>query len=168
MRQDRENGEKIFQNQEKAFPEASMTNVKVLAKEVRILSRYRERMNHQGYGGISTPYDAIYDWQKRDPRSLCSLDYKFHCTLDYKRRRYSFDFFTASITNEPTAEETLDWLLYCASLAEQTFEEFCFKCGYDTDNRRAEQVWNEYQKIAENLKRLFGKDYESLREGTKS
>lgn len=117
--------------------------LKALARKVRIESTH----------GAKLDYDKQDDWQ----RSANG----YRCTLRYKGRRYSFDFWQGvAHTEDPTAENCLDCLLSDAQGGDQAFEDFCGDFGYDTDSRKAERLWRACQKTAREMRRLLGEDYE--------
>jgi len=116
-----------------------------LAKGLRITVKY----------GANLDYEKQDEWQQRA--------HGYHCTLKYKGRQYSFDFWQGeAITEEPTAEGTLECLLSDAQAGSQDFEEFCGDMGYDTDSRKAERTWKACQKVSEGMQRLLGDDYETF------
>lgn len=122
-----------------------MTRLKNLAKKVRMTAEYGARLD----------YDKRDDWQKQ------ATDWR--CTLHYKARRYSFDFFQGpAISHEPEVEDCLDCLLSDASAGEQSFEEFCSEFGYDADSRKAERIHKACEKTARQMRRLLGDDFEAF------
>jgi hypothetical protein len=105
--------------------------------------------------GASIPWDQQDEWQ-RNANS-------YRCTLHYKGRRYSFDYWQGiGISHDPRVDDVLDSLLSDAQGGGQTFEDFCMEFGYDPDSRKAERIWRACQLVAKNMKRLLGKDYESF------
>jgi len=99
------------------------------------------------------------DWDSQDEWQQNANGYR--CTLHYKRRQYTFDFWQGvGHSEDPTAEGCLECLLSDAFSGADDFEEFCANMGYDSDSRRAERIWRQCHKVAENLKRLLGDDYE--------
>lgn len=121
-----------------------MTTLKELAKRCRIATKY----------GASLPWDRQDEWQRNSN--------SYRCTLRYRGRQYSFDFFMgAAIRGEPTAEDTLGCLLSDAT-ADPDFESFCREFGYDTDSRKAEKIHTSCLKTREALERLLGDDFEAF------
>ena len=119
--------------------------LKDLAKKVRMTAEYGARLD----------YDQRDDWQKT------ATDWR--CTLRYRGRRYSFDFFQGpAICREPDVEGCLDCLLSDASAGEQSFEEFCSEFGYDPDSRKAERIHKACVKVAQGLRRMLGDDFETF------
>jgi len=101
------------------------------------------------------PWDQQDEWQ-RNANS-------YRCTTHYKGRRYSFDYWQGiGISHDPRVDDVLDSLLSDAQAGEQTFEDFCADFGYDSDSRKAEKIWRACQRVAKNMKRLLGKDYETF------
>lgn len=116
-----------------------------LAKGVRIAVGY----------DVRTPFEEQDDWQQKANG--------YRCTLHYKGRRYSFDFWQGrGIQGQPTVEGTLECLLSDAQSADNgtTFEDFCLEMGYDADIRKAEKIYKACKRVAESLKRLLRDDYE--------
>lgn len=124
----------------------STNTLQQLARKVRLTSEY---------GKASLPYEKRDEWQQK------AHDYR--CTLRYQGRQYAFDYFMGpGCTDEPDTEGTLDCLLSDSQAGEQSFEEFCSEFGYDEDSRKAERTWVACQKVAKNMRRLFGDDYETF------
>jgi hypothetical protein len=105
--------------------------------------------------GAHMPYDKQDEWQQQANG--------YHCTLKYKGRQYSFDFWQGTgITHAPTAEGCLECLLSDSAGADNTFEDFCSEFGYDTDSRKAERIYKQCQEVRENMERLLGDDFETF------
>lgn len=58
----------------------------------------------------------------------------------------------------PTAEEVLECLRSDACTDGDTFEEFCFSLGYDSDSRKAEKSYKAAQRQTDKLRRFLGAD----------
>ena len=87
----------------------------------------------------------------------------YRCTLQYKGRQYSFDFFQGyGIEHDPDVDGVLDCLLSDSQAGGQTFEEFCGDFGYDPDSRKAEATHKACVKVLENMQRLLGDDFETF------
>ena len=56
----------------------------------------------------------------------------------------------------PTAADLLHCLVLDASCAENTFEEWCSELGYDTDSRKAEEIYNQCRKQTRDAMRVLG------------
>lgn len=103
---------------------------------------------------------AKLDWAKQSEWQQEATGYR--CTLKYKGRQYSFDFWQGpAISRDPDAAGCLDCLLSDAQGGRQSFEDFCGEFGYDTDSRSAEQTHKACEKVAEGLERLFGDEFET-------
>lgn len=65
-------------------------------------------------------------------------------------------------SKQPTASDVLGCLCADASGVDsgESFEDYCATFGYDTDSRRAEQSYNECQRIALQLRGLLGEHYD--------
>jgi hypothetical protein len=121
------------------------TRLKTLAGKVGIVCRYGAKMG----------YEHQDEWQQR-----CN---GYRCTIKYQGRRYSFDFWQGvAFTDDPTAEGCLDCLLSDAQAGEQSFEEFCSEWGYDEDSRKAERTHGACQRVAREMRRLLGDDFETF------
>lgn len=106
-------------------------------------------------GDVQTPYEKQDEWQQNANG--------YRCTLKYKGRKYSFDFWHGvAINSDPTAEGCLECLLSDAHGADNTFEDFCGEFGYDTDSRKAERIYKACIKVRENMERLLGDDFEAF------
>ncbi len=66
------------------------------------------------------------------------------------------------ITQDPTARGVLECFLSDASSADQAFEDWAGDYGYDTDNRKAYETFQQVQKQTENLRRIFGADWDRV------
>lgn len=64
----------------------------------------------------------------------------------------------------PTRDEVLGSLASDCSLGEQTFRDFCGDLGYDTDSRKALATWEACNNMVDDLRRLFGGDYQAFTE----
>ena len=58
----------------------------------------------------------------------------------------------------PIAEEVLECLCSDACTDGDTFEEFCFSLGYDSDSRKAEKTYKAVQRHTDKLRRFLGAD----------
>ena len=58
----------------------------------------------------------------------------------------------------PTAEGVLECLRSDAYTDGDTFEEFCFSLGYDSDSRKAEKLYKAVQRQTDKLRRFLGAD----------
>ncbi len=56
----------------------------------------------------------------------------------------------------PDADSLIDCLRMDAQSGEDSFEDFCGNCGYDTDSRTAEQTWRACQEAGRKLRGLLG------------
>jgi hypothetical protein len=84
----------------------------------------------------------------------------YRVTFTYDGRTMSTDYWQGSaITSDPDANSVMACLVSDAMMSGYTFEDFCSELGYDSDSRRAEQIWKACRKIDEQLHRLFGADY---------
>lgn len=90
----------------------------------------------------------------------------FKVTLRAKGKQLSTYFSQGyGIAGEPTAESVLEALAFDSAGIEnaRSFEEWASEYGYDTDSRRAEQIYKICEKQADKLKRFLGDElYEIL------
>ena len=122
--------------------ERTTERLKTLARKVKITVRY----------GAHLDWDKQEDWQRQAN--------SYHCTLRYKGRQYSFDYWCGvGIEREPDAETCLDSLLSDAQSGELSFEDFCGELGYDQDSRKAERIHNACHKASVSMQRLLGEDF---------
>lgn len=87
------------------------------------------------------------------------------CTLKMGRKRLTTYFSQGSAhTDEPTAADILNSLASDASGYEdaRSFEDWCSEYGYDTDSRKAENIYRTIGKQAKQLKQFLGDDYDTL------
>ncbi len=109
---------------------------------------------------LDVNYGAALDWDKQDEWQKNANGYR--CTLRYKGRRYTFDFWQGQAhTEDPTVVGVLECLLSDAS-AEEDFAAFCHEFGYDEDSRKAERIHKGCLKARENMRRLLGDDFETF------
>lgn len=119
--------------------------LKQLAKKVQLTSTF----------GAALDYDKQSDWQRNANG--------YRCTMKYKGRRYTFDFWQGvAITADPDAEGCLECLLSDAQGGEQSFHDFCGEFGYDEDSRKAEELHKACQATAKAMRRLLGADFETF------
>lgn len=64
----------------------------------------------------------------------------------------------------PTLPNVVHSLMRDAECANDTFADFCANCGYDTDSRRALDVYLACQGIGVKMRRLLGSEYEAIAE----
>ena len=105
--------------------------------------------------GAKLARDKQDEWQQRANG--------WRVTLTYKGRRMSVDYWMGSaIKGKPTSEAVLECLLSDACSGEESFEDFCANCGYDTDSRKAERIYRACQKNLKNVRRLLGDEFEAF------
>lgn len=80
--------------------------------------------------------------------------YIYKCTLKNANGSYTFKF-GQSIANEDTTPTAYDVLACLTKYDPGTFDNFCSEFGYDTDSRKAENVYKAVCKEYENVCRLF-------------
>lgn len=87
-------------------------------------------------------------------------------TLKYGGKQFTVPFYKGRGHGgaEPTTKEVLECLFSDASSAENArdFEDFASEFGYDSDSRNAEKIYRQCIRIADNLRRLFGSDYNRI------
>ena len=64
----------------------------------------------------------------------------------------------------PTAIQVIAVALLDASCAQGTFEDFCDMCGYDTDSRKALEMYLACQENGSKLRKLLGNSYDTFME----
>ena len=85
----------------------------------------------------------------------------FKSTLRMGKRQMTIIFSQGyGIQGEPTAASVLDCLASDAAGVEnaRSFEDWCGDYGYDTDSRKAENIFKACEKQAEKLKNFLGDD----------
>lgn len=60
----------------------------------------------------------------------------------------------------PTAADVLYCVISDANAGELSFEEFCADLGYDTDSRKAEQVWLSCREMVRPVREFLGPHFE--------
>ena len=124
--------------------DSTQKTLKQLAKKVRLSFDW----------GAKLDYDKQDKWQREANG--------YHCTLRYKGRQYSFDFWQGQgIASDPTAEGVLECLLSDSTVSDD-FADFCNEFGYDSDSRKAEKTHKACLKVGENTRRLLGDDFEAF------
>jgi len=102
-------------------------------------------------GGAKKPYEQRDDWQSN------AHDYRVRLTAH--GRRMELDFYMGQgIGIEPNAEDVLECLQSDSRVMGQDFEEWCIDLGYDTDSRKAEQIYRETDKQAHRVFRFMGRE----------
>ena len=106
--------------------------------------------------GNSVSFDSMDDWMRKS--------HPWTVQLRYKRRQFTFPFYTGQLHGEPTTFDAAYCVLSDASGIESSlgFEDWAEMYGYDTDSRKAERLYNECVRISRNMKRLLGDDYHSF------
>jgi hypothetical protein len=64
----------------------------------------------------------------------------------------------------PTAASVVACLMSDAQCGADTFEDFCSNCGYDTDSRRALDIYLTCQQTATAMRRMLRADFERVAE----
>ena len=65
---------------------------------------------------------------------------------------------------KPALSEVLDCLFAEASACGDSFENWCGDYGYDSDSRKALQIYHACQRNGDKLRRVLGSDYDELEE----
>jgi hypothetical protein len=105
--------------------------------------------------GVKTDWDKLDDWQKKA--------HPYTVKLKYDGRQMTIPFFMGQgLSHEPTDEDVIPCLMSDYKATDETFEEFCAEFGYDTDSRKAEQIYNQCVRNGKKLEKLFGSDLESV------
>ena len=70
-----------------------------------------------------------------------------------KVNNYEFNYFTGfGHINPPQYLDVLNCLYSDMQLGQETFQDFCDNCGYDTDSRKSLKMYLECQKTANKLR----------------
>jgi hypothetical protein len=112
--------------------------------------------------GARAPLEQQQDWQKEISGRRNTEGYS--CTLTYKKRRMTVDFWQGSAhRDEPTAKDVLECLLSDASVEDYNgFEDWASDMGFDEDSRKAEKIYRDVLTQTEKLKKLLGDDYDDF------
>ena len=103
---------------------------------------------------------AIYVGKKKAPWfSVCYNYYHHRVTVTYKKRSFTFDFWSSIANPEMRNRDDLSSALYC-SLADaiygmDDFRDFCLNLGYDDDSVMAHKIWKGCQRAAAKVARVF-------------
>lgn len=95
--------------------------------------------------------------------SWIDQSHPWRVTLVYRGRRLSTDFFQGmGHEKEPTAADVLSCLLSGVTSVEnaRSFEEWCGDLGFDTDSRKAEQMYKACEAMVPKLRRFLGDDFD--------
>jgi hypothetical protein len=86
--------------------------------------------------------------------------------VTYASREFSFKFFTGTGhgVTPPRPGDVLYSLQSDASMGDYSFVGFCLELGYDTDSRKAHNVWRACRRIRKGCARLFGADLDIFQE----
>lgn len=82
--------------------------------------------------------------------------------MRYQGRRFTFPFYTGLALGEPNTFDAAYCIIMDARLADQEFEDWCWELGYDSDSRRAEQIYRECVNTWHKLQRLFKRDFDEI------
>ena len=85
-------------------------------------------------------------------------------TVHCDDRGYSFDYWMGSGlgSRPPARDEVLDNLQSDCRFGDESFDDFCADLGYDTDSRRAYATWEACRDQMFEMRRLFGRHYETF------
>lgn len=98
-----------------------------------------------------------------NPEWLHSIAYIV--TLQYKRRKLTVPFYQGmAICKEPQAHDVIYCLISDAQSVENadSFEDWAFSLGYDTDSRKAEKIYKACVKNQQNIRRFLGTDFDKF------
>jgi hypothetical protein len=102
------------------------------------------------YGGA--PYRE--DWPDAHP---------YKVRLRYQGRKLTVPFYMGpALESEPSAADVLACLVSDVYAGEQTFEDFAYDMGFDTDSRKAEATWRACAKLAPRVRRFLGERFEDF------
>ncbi len=113
--------------------------------------------------GARVRADVHYEDTRRDPDGW--EHHLYTVTLRYQGRKMTTEFRTGiGWTEEPTASDVLESLLSDAAgidiLADGgSFEDWAGDYGYDSDSRKAEEIYHAVVKQTKKLHTLLGSDY---------
>lgn len=99
-------------------------------------------------GGRTLPARAPKNW--RDDRAIDAVSFRKAWFADKRSAR------------TPELADVIGCLLSCSSGAEQSFEAWASDLGYDTDSRKAYEIWQAERGNQLGLRVLFGSDYDRL------
>ena len=87
---------------------------------------------------------------------------KYYWTLQRNGFRVTGEFYQSVYgTQKGEKPNEYDLLSCLCKYNPETFEDFCKKFGYDTDSRKALEIWKEEKRIYKGLCRVFGSDTET-------
>jgi hypothetical protein len=102
-------------------------------------------------GDAKKPWDKRNEWQRNANG--------FRVRMTAHGRRMELDFYMGQgIGREPNAEDVLECLQSDSRVMGQDFEEWCSDLGYDTDSRKAEQIYRETDKQTRRVFRFMGRE----------
>lgn len=92
----------------------------------------------------------------------------YRCVLKRGRRSMTVPFSMGSAhTKPPRIDEVLNALASDSDGANELFESWCNELGYDSDSRKAEQIFNTCRRQAKRLRQFLGEQaYDQLLYGT--
>lgn len=105
------------------------------------------------------------EWGEPNPDFPQADAYKV--TLQYKRRKLSVPFYQGkAICKEPQAHDVIYCLISDAQSVENadSFEDWAFSLGYDTDSRKAEKIYKACVKNQQSIRRFLGTDFDLFAE----
>lgn len=99
------------------------------------------------------------DWSNGQPEN------NWRVTVRYRKRQLTTDYFGGILITNPEAHEVLGSLLMDSDVEyENSFEDWAESYGYDTDSRRAENIYKECKINASKTRQLLGLDFDKFRE----
>lgn len=105
---------------------------------------------------------CTYGANKKPPTWEAAHSYRV--TLRFEGRQLSTDFHQgAAHTKEPTAADVLSCLISDASSGDSgSFGDFCCDFGYDTDSRKAFDLYMACRKVNKRLRHFLGDSFETF------
>lgn len=86
--------------------------------------------------------------------------------ITHNKKSFSFDFWGSIANPEISNDQENVFAFYCALSdglsAVDSFENFCSELGYDTDSRKAEQIYKQCEKTLKKIERVFNCDLYDL------
>jgi hypothetical protein len=115
----------------------------------------------------ATAEDVGFDWTANGyQRDDTGWEYHaFTVTLTVAGRTESFAWRQGlGIDTDPDRTAVLEALTMDARAGQQSFIDFCWEYGYDSDSRKAYAVWEACKRVGEQLEALFGSELPEVSE----
>lgn len=114
--------------------------------DILIKAKASVNIYHKGKDGGEWPHDK---WLVKVTRGQYETRFDYSTGIGHRK---------GGMAKTPALFDVLECLLMDEGLGNDTFEDFCANCGYDTDSRKALEIYLSCQEAGKKLRKAFGHD----------